>query len=158
MRACQEHNTRLQRKVRDLHLSVKSYEEAEKKRRKRGKGTPPSPALAQYTDVLTRAAQRHSILYDLWPNKAAFNVSENPGVDPFTEERYRNAAATKMAHASEIYLAIGDMTTPPARGLERYMGKIAWIRTFVRTFSYSRSPEHLHVTEIVVIDIERSKE
>ena len=125
-------------------MQVKSYEDAEKKRRKRGKGIPPSPGLTLYTDVLTRAAQRHSILYDLWPNQAALDAAtKNPAVNPFTDERYRNAATAKAARISEIYLAIGDIENPPARGLERYMGKVTWVRTFVRIPSCRRSLKYL---------------
>ena len=76
----QLHRVALEQKAHELYIENLSLKTAQKKTCSRNGGPPPA-ALSNFVSKVTKAEQKLTVLFDLWPSCEAFKASECPNID-----------------------------------------------------------------------------
>ena len=132
----QLHRAALEQKARELYIENLSLKTAQKKTRSRDGGPPPA-ALSDLISEVTKAGQKLTVLFDLWPSREAFKASKRPNIDLWSMRRYANAHEERKASQAEIFDSMPDLEDEKYEALAKAMGSVSWIRTKVSTTSSS---------------------
>ena len=132
----QLHRAAFEQKARELYVENLSLKTAQKKTHSRDSGPPPA-ALSNFVSKVTKAGQKLTVLFDLWPSCEAFKASERLNIDLWSMRRYMNTHEEWKASQAEVFDCMPDLEDEKYEALAEAMGSVSWICTEVSTTSSS---------------------